>query len=161
LTPPTKTDTLAEDTAAPLDKVLILRETALDVTVPPFGGLGGLIGPAMDNCGAVTMNCAVVKSPIGSPVTVTVYVSFAPDATVKDPDIVPPDTVHVGSEMSPEGNEDIEHPLSSDAKFNPETITLASTGAEVGDSVIAGETKYPVSVIGPLMVTLPGLSVPE
>jgi hypothetical protein len=95
------------------------------------------------------------------PVTATLYVPLAPEATVKEPDTTPPDTEHVGLEMSPVGDEDIEQLMSAATKFDPETLTLAPAGPEVGEKVTVGDTKFAVSVIGPFMVMVTGLLVPE
>ena len=72
----------------------------------------------------VTVNVALAMSPV-VPVTVTLYVPLASEATVKEPDTTPPDTEHVGLEISPPGDEYIEQPVSPAAKFDPETVTLA------------------------------------
>jgi hypothetical protein len=96
------------------------------------------------------------------PVTATLYVPLAPEATVKDPDTTPPDTEHVeADEISPVGDEDIEQLPVSPAKFDPETLTLDPTSPEFGDKVTVGETNFAVSVIGPFMVMVAGLLVPE
>ena len=72
----------------------------------------------------VTVNVALAMSPV-VPVTVTLYVPLASEATVKEPDTTPPDTEHVGLEISPPRDEYIEQPVSPAAKFDPETVTLA------------------------------------
>jgi hypothetical protein len=95
------------------------------------------------------------------PVTVNVYEPFAPEATVNDPETIPPEIVHEAVEMSPVGDEDSVQLVSPATKFDPDTATLFPPGAEVGVRVTAGETKTAVSVIELYIVIVTGLLVPE
>jgi len=84
-----------------------------------------------------------------------------PLATLKDPDIPPPETVHCGFEMSPVGFDVIVQLVSPMAKFDPWTRTFVPGSPAFGDNVIPGVTlnvavpkspKLPVTVI----VEVPG-----
>jgi hypothetical protein len=76
------------------------------------------IGESTNVDGGGTVNVALPKSPV-LPVMVTVYGPLETPATVKDPDIAPPTTLHNGFEMRPDGVEEIEHPVSRAAKPEP------------------------------------------
>jgi hypothetical protein len=87
-----------------------------------------------------TVKGSVATSPTGVPVTVRVYVPLAPDATVNDPDIAPPATVHSGLEMRPVGDDVIVQPVSARAKFEPEMRTFCPARPVVGVTEIPGVT---------------------
>jgi hypothetical protein len=92
--------TVAPETALPL---LVTR--TFSVTVEPFLTLApllGLISVTDNDFPPVTVNWAVAVSRV-FPVTVTVYVPLAPEATLKDPDTNPADTVQVGLDESGRG----------------------------------------------------------
>ena len=102
------------------------------------------------------MNVARPASPV-VPVIITEYAPVVPDATVKDPDIAPPATVHSGLEIKPLGVEDIVQPVSPAAKFVPETRTLVPGRPEPGSIEIPGVTvksAVPESVVVPVTVTV-------
>jgi hypothetical protein len=76
------------------------------------------------------------------PVTVTVYGSCAPEATVNDPDSAPPVIMQSGLEMRPLGVDVIaQGPLSpGSAKFEPEIRTGVPAGPEIGTRLIVAPT---------------------
>jgi hypothetical protein len=86
----------------------------------------------------VTVNTTLPASPVGAPVTVTVYAPLAPVATVKDPETTPTDTVHVGLEKRPLGDEEIKHVVSPEANPEPATATTVPGGPEAGVRVTVG-----------------------
>jgi len=105
-----------------------------------------------------TVKGSVATSPVGVPVTMTAYVPLAPDATVNEPDIAPPATVHNGLEMRPVGDDVIVQPVSAGlAKFEPEMRTFCPARPEVGVNDMPGVTvklTLPESPSGtPLSVT--------
>jgi hypothetical protein len=102
-------------------------------TDPEFAGFG--VNVKLGAKG--TLNVTSPKSPV-VPVIVTVYGPLVPDATVKDPDIAPPATVHSGLEIRPPGDEVMEHPVSPPAKFEPETRTVVPGRPEAGSIEIFG-----------------------
>ena len=102
-----------------------------------------------------TLKVALPVSPV-VPVTCTVYGPLVPDATVNDPDIAPPATVHNGLEMRPLGVEEIVHPVSPGlTKFEPETRTFVPERPEPGNKEIPGvNTKLAVPKSPRLPVTV-------
>lgn len=86
-----------------------------------------------------TVNDADAKSPM-VPVTLTVYGPLAALATTKDPDILPPTTLHSGLEMRPLGVEEIAHPVSRTLKPLPVTRTFVPTSPTVGNKSIFAVT---------------------
>jgi len=93
-----------------------------------------------------TSNGAEPASPV-VPVTVTVYGPLGTDATVKDPDTAPPDTLHAEFEIRPVGDEEIVHVISAELNPEPEAATTIPGGPEVGDSSTVGVGEVPVIVI--------------
>jgi len=81
------------------------------------------------------MRVAEAKSPIGLPVTVTVYEPAGTLATRKEPTSEPPETVQLGVPTAPPDNEQVE---SVAEKFLPDTSMVAPTEAEEGLSEIDG-----------------------
>lgn len=108
-------------------------ETVTDVPTGPDVGLNERFG------GGGTLNDACPVSPV-VPATLTVYEPLVPDATVNDPDIASPATVHSGFEMRPLGVEEIVHPTSPAAKFEPEMRTFVLGRPEAGSNEIPGST---------------------
>jgi hypothetical protein len=74
------------------------------------------------------------------PVTVSVYAPLAPDVTLNDPDMTPPDTVQTGFVTKPAGDDVIVQPESVKAKFDPEATTLVPAPPELGVNVSPGTT---------------------
>ena len=105
-----------------------------------------------------TVKGSVATSPVGVPVTMTAYVPLAPDATVNEPDIAPPATVHSGFEMRPVGEDVIVQPVSPKAKFEPEMRTFVPARPVVGVNEIPGVKRklaVPKSVpVCPVRVTV-------
>lgn len=97
------------------------------------------VGDRTNVDGGGTVNVALPKSP-RLPVTVTVYGPLETPATVNEPDITPPTTLHNGFEMRPDGVEEIEHPVSAGSKPDPVIITLVPTRPTVGNNVIVAIT---------------------
>jgi hypothetical protein len=150
---------LAQD--KPTDCVEPLVKVTVMITEPDEPRVT-VIAPELDSeKSKFAVNVPLPMSPVEAPVTVTVYVPLAAEATVKDPDIAPLDIAHVGSERSPLGDEDIVQLVSPGSKFDPETKTLAPAGPEFGDSVIVGEMKFAVSVMGSFITMVTGLLIPE
>jgi len=86
------------------------------------------------------VNVAVPVSPV-VPVTVTVYEPFAPDATMKDPETMPPPDIAQAALVSrPVGLEDSVHVVSAAAKFEPETRIFAPATPEDGVTVTVAVT---------------------
>lgn len=86
------------------------------------------------------MNVATPVSPV-VPVTVTVYEPFAPDATMKDPETMPPPDIAQAALVSrPLGLEDRVHVVSAAAKFAPETRIFAPATPEDGVTVTVAVT---------------------
>jgi hypothetical protein len=86
------------------------------------------------------VNVATPVSPV-VPVTVTVYESFAPDATMKDPETMPPTDIAQAALVSrPLGFEDSVHVVSARAKFEPETRIFAPATPEDGVTVTVAVT---------------------
>jgi hypothetical protein len=63
---------------------------------------------------------------------VTVYEPSVPDGTVNCPDIAPPATTHEGLDIRPLGEDEIAHPVSPEAKFEPNTKTTVPGRPDVG-----------------------------
>ncbi len=85
----------------------------------------------------------------------TVYDPFVPDATVKDPDIAPPATVHNGFEIKPPGDDAMVHAVSTSAKFEPAMRTFVPGRPDVGNKPTEGSTVNPavaLSISTPLKV---------
>jgi hypothetical protein len=86
-----------------------------------------------------TVNGSVATSPTGVPVTVTVYVPLAPDATVNEPDMCVPATVQSApDEIKPLGDDEISQPVSPGSKFVPVTRMFIPARPEVGSNEIPG-----------------------
>jgi hypothetical protein len=104
--------------------------------------------------GGVTMNDAPTISPVGEPVTATVYVTptLAPDATVKDPETTPPDIVQTGFEIKPDGDEETVHVLSPAAKPEPAIETSVPADPDVGDNeILTGVTVKGALALSPVL----------
>jgi len=85
------------------------------------------------------VNVALPVSPV-VPVTVTVYEPVAPDATTKDPEIVPLNIAQTGLVSRPVGLEDSVHVVSAAAKLYPETRIFAPATPEDGVTVTVAVT---------------------
>jgi hypothetical protein len=120
-------------------------------TKPVFGLSVSVAAPG-------TVKGSVATSPVGVPVTMTAYVPLAPDATVNEPDIAPPATVHSGFEIRPVGEDVIVQPVSAMLKLEPEMRTFCPARPEVGVNEMPGVTvklALPESPSGtPLRVTV-------
>jgi hypothetical protein len=99
--------------------------------------------------GVRRLNRAVAASRL-LPVTMTVYGVVAPDATVNEPDIVPPATVHIGFVIKPLGFEVIAQLVSKAEKPEPNTVTPVPGAPEAGFRVIAGVTVKLVNTRSPV-----------
>jgi len=84
----------------------------------------------------LTMRVAEAKSPLGLPVSVTVYEPAGTLATRKEPTSDPPETIQL--EVVPTAPPDNEQAESVAEKFIPDTSTVAPTAAEEGLSEIDG-----------------------
>ncbi len=82
------------------------------------------------------MRVAEAKSPLGLPVSVTVYEPAGTLATRKEPTSEPPETIQL--EVVPTAPPDNEQAESVAEKFIPDTSTVAPTEAEEGLSEIDG-----------------------